>query len=116
MERPPRRPHEPIVGARGLLSVVLLGLYIGVATLWLFHHFRTEHGARGVFVAQTVAFTGIILLEKMNVFNFRSLEVPMSPRRFFANRWLLAAWAGMIALQVAVVYVPRSSGRSTPSR
>jgi Ca2+-transporting ATPase len=57
-------------------------------------------------VAQTVAFTGIILLEKMNVFNFRSLHEPLAVVGFFSNPWLLLAWIVTVGLQVCAVYVP----------
>ncbi len=106
MRRPPRAPADPIVSRLGLLMLLSLGAYIGIATLWLFHHYRTAHGPGGVVVAQTVAFTGIILLEKMNVFNFRSLRGPLSHVGFASNRWLLTAWAGTIGLQVVAVYFP----------
>jgi len=56
--------------------------------------------------AQTVAFTGLIILEKMNVFNFRSLRAPLSVIGYFTNPWLLIAWIGSIGLQVCAVYVP----------
>ncbi len=104
MRRPPRDPEDRIVDRRGLLALVALGLYIGLATLWLYQHYRARPG--GALVAQTVAFTGIIVLEKVNVFNFRSLHAPVTVRGFFANRWLLLAWVAMIGLQVAAVYVP----------
>ncbi len=106
MERPPRDPGARIMNRFGLFTVLALGVYIGAATLWLFQHYRTSHGPEGLIAAQTVAFTGIILLEKMNVFNFRALKAPMSVTGFFSNRWLLLAWAGMIGLQAAAVYAP----------
>jgi len=59
-----------------------------------------------VALAQTVAFTGLILLEKMNVFNFRSLREPMIVVGFFSNPWLLLAWTVTVGLQVCAVYVP----------
>lgn len=60
----------------------------------------------GLLLAQTVAFTGIIVLEKVNVFNFRSLSEPMSVIGFFTNKWLLLAIAFSISLQICAVYVP----------
>ncbi|MBT8202471.1 MAG: cation transporting ATPase C-terminal domain-containing protein, partial [Acidimicrobiia bacterium] len=52
------------------------------------------------------AFTGMVVLEHMNVFNFRALHAPIRVIGFFSNPWLLVAWAGTISLQLAVVYVP----------
>ncbi len=107
MERPPLSPKEHILDWKGVVMLTTLGLYIGVATLWLFHHYLAQGAsAAAVAVAQTVAFTGIIILEKINVFNFRSLHVPIAAVGFFSNPWLLLAWTVTISLQVAVIYVP----------
>ncbi len=57
-------------------------------------------------LAQTVAFTGIIVIEKMNVFNFRSLDAPMRTVGFFRNKWVLLAWVFTLGLHVCAVYVP----------
>ncbi len=106
MERPPRSPKEHILDWKGIAMIVLLGSYIGLATLWLFHHYLEKGGAEAVMTAQTMAFTGIIILEKMNVFNFRSLVAPMKYIGFFSNPWLLLAWTITVGSQVAAVYVP----------
>jgi Ca2+-transporting ATPase len=105
MRQPPRGAREPILDRRGVLMVLLLGGYIGLATLWLFHHYLEKPGGDPA-LAHTVAFTSIILLEKMNVLNFRALRSPLVKIGFFSNPWVLAALAGTIGLQVAVVYVP----------
>jgi len=106
MKRPPRKVHEPILDRQGIVMIAVLGSYIGLATLWLFHYYLTKDPQNGLLLAQTVAFTGIIILEKMNVFNFRSLREPMSTIGFFTNKWLLLAIAFTIALQACAVYVP----------
>ncbi|SNZ06426.1 Ca2+-transporting ATPase [Persephonella hydrogeniphila] len=106
MERPPRSPKEHILDWKGIAMIVFLGSYIGLATLWLFHHYLEKGGAEAVATAQTVAFTGIIILEKMNVFNFRSLVAPMKVIGFLSNPWLLLAWTVTVGSQVAAVYVP----------
>jgi Ca2+-transporting ATPase len=108
MEQPPRGAREPILNRYGMALLLGLGGYIGAATLWLFHHYLAVlgTGAEAVATAQTVAFTGIILLEKMNVFNFRSLRRPLSRIGFWTNPWVLGAWALTVSAQVAAVYVP----------
>ncbi|HHH37263.1 MAG TPA: HAD family hydrolase, partial [Epsilonproteobacteria bacterium] len=108
MHRPPRPLNENILQFRGMLMVLFLGAYIGGGTLWLFHHYLTLGlpQEQAVMLAQTVAFTGIIILEKMNVFNYRSLRAPMPIIGFFSNPWLIGAWVLTIAAQAAAVYVP----------
>ncbi|MBT8215270.1 MAG: HAD-IC family P-type ATPase, partial [Acidimicrobiia bacterium] len=105
MARPPRSPDAPILSRRGLIQILGFGAYIGGATLFLFHFYRLGLD-RGIAEAQTMAFTGMVLLEHMNVFNFRALHAPMRVVGFFSNPWLLGAWSATIGLQVAVVYVP----------
>jgi len=107
MQCPPRAAKEPILNRSGILMILLLGGYMGAATLWLFHHYLAiGRGDTAVFMAQTVAFTGIIMLEMINVFNFRALRAPLSMTSFFSNPFLLLAWMITMGLQVCAVYVP----------
>ena len=55
--------------------------------------------------AQTLAFTTLSLAQVFNAFNARS-EHRSAFAHLFTNRWLWAAVALSIVLQVAVVYVP----------
>jgi Ca2+-transporting ATPase len=55
--------------------------------------------------AQTMAFTTLMLFQLFNVFNARS-DVRSAFAGLYTNRWLWAAAAASIALQVAVVYTP----------
>ena len=52
-----------------------------------------------------MAFTTLMLFQIFNVFNARSDERSAFVH-LFTNRWLWAAVAGSVALQVVVVYVP----------
>ena len=108
MHHPPRASDESFLQLRGIIMIILLGGYIGVATLWIFHHYLTSGlpETQALALAQTAAFTAIIILEKLNVFNYRSLHAPMYTMGFFSNKWLIAAWIITVSLQVAAVYVP----------
>ncbi|SMC08860.1 calcium-translocating P-type ATPase, PMCA-type [Nitratiruptor tergarcus] len=108
MKRPPQAVNAPFLQLRGIIMIILLGSYIGFGTLWLFHHYLSLGlpQSQAIPLAQTVAFTGIIILEKMNVFNYRSLHAPMPVIGFFSNPWLLLAWTLTVGAQVAAVYVP----------
>ncbi len=108
MQRPPHSVNAPFLQLRGTVMILLLGGYIGGGSLWLFHHYLDMGlpGTQAVALAQTVAFTGIIILEKMNVFNYRSLHAPMPVIGFFSNPWVIGAWALTVSAQVAAVYVP----------
>ena len=106
MKRPPRAAREPVLNRNGMVTILVLGGYIGAATLWLFHHYLQAENPQGLEIAQTTAFTGIILLEKMNVFNFRALKAPIPVIGLFTNPWVIGAWVTTIGLQVCAVYVP----------
>ncbi|MBN1155637.1 calcium-transporting P-type ATPase, PMR1-type [candidate division KSB1 bacterium] len=102
MKRPPRSPNAELLGKTAFIRIFLLASYMGFVTLWIFHYFQ-GHAAT---VAQTMAFTGLVLIEKMNVFNFRSMRQSIFKMNFFSNPWLLLAWTSSISLQVCAVYVP----------
>ncbi|WP_315901086.1 HAD-IC family P-type ATPase [Leisingera daeponensis] len=102
MEHPPRRKDTPIVGWGGLLTILALGLYTGLASLWLFLHLLDGNED----LARTAAFTAMVVFEKASVFAFRSLHLPCWRIGFFSNPLLLAALAVTIGAQAAAVYWP----------
>jgi Ca2+-transporting ATPase len=106
MERPARDRREPILDRRGILTILGLGGYIGIATLLLFQHYLVANDPDALARAQTLAFTGIIVMEKVNVFNFRALRAPLSAVGWWSNRWVTLAVVSMLGLQLAAVYVP----------
>jgi len=106
MDRPPRRKDEAILSGAGLAHVLALGTWIGAVTLLLFRlHFDAGDPA-SLATAQTMAFTAIVVAEKINVFNFRSLSAPLTSIGLFTNPWLLAAVLLSLALQALAVYAP----------
>jgi Ca2+-transporting ATPase len=109
MARAPRSPSDPIASWRGLGTAALVGIYIGAATLWLFLDVF-DGSAESVDRGRTIAFTGLVVFELANVFNFRSLHAPMPLRRVLGNRWLLAAIALMLSVQLAAIYAPFLQG------
>jgi len=106
MKRPPRAEKEPVLDKKGIIMILLLGGYIGAGCLWLFHHYLAMGQANSVGTAETMAFTGIILLEKLNVFNFRTLREPLYAVGFFTNPWVIGAWVVTVGLQICAVYIP----------
>jgi Ca2+-transporting ATPase len=106
MNRPPRRVKEPILNRQSLFIILVYGSYIGLVTLWLFNHYLDSGTDDAVLKARTVAFTGIILIQMVSIFNFRSLYAPIAKIGFLSNPWVLIAWTGNLLLQVSAVYVP----------
>ncbi len=85
------------------------GSYIGLATAGLFYFSLGEMTDADILRAQTIAFTGIIVLEKVNVFNFRSLDRPISSIGWLSNRWLL------LAIAITVGRTPLCRLRAVPA-
>jgi Ca2+-transporting ATPase len=106
MHRPPRDANEPLPNRQGIWMIIAAGIYIALATVGLFYFNLGDGSEADIMRAQTIAFTGIIVLEKINVFNFRSLKQPLSRVGWFSNRWLLLAIAITVGAHLCAVYVP----------
>ena len=102
MRRLPRDPGESILTRNAYLVVLILGLWLGLLTIYVFLGLYEVDLDR----ARTMAFTGLIVFELYNVLNFRSFRFPLHRIGFFSNTALLLAILGSLALQALVVYVP----------
>jgi calcium-translocating P-type ATPase len=107
MARKPRKLTERVIDARMWAGVVEIGLVMAVVTLLTIDMYLPGgliEGAHGLDNARTAGFTVLVLAQLFNCFNARS-EDASAFRHVFANRWLWAALALSLALQVAVVNV-----------
>ncbi|MGP6088915.1 cation-translocating P-type ATPase [Antarctobacter jejuensis] len=102
MDQPPVPKDHPILDMTGLAMIACFGIYTGGASLWLFY----GHMAEGEDLARTMAFTGMVLFEKVSVFAFRSFRLPLSRIGYLSNRPLLIAFSATMGMQVAAVYWP----------
>jgi Ca2+-transporting ATPase len=100
MDRPPRGRDEPVIDRRILLSIVLIGLLMTVAGLPLF--FATLQRTESIVMAQTLLFTFLVVVQ-MTVPQLVRSRYDLSP---LSNRWLLAAIASSLVLQLGVLYTP----------
>jgi len=108
MERPPRPVGERVITPAMWRGIVFVGVIMAAGTL-----FVLDASLPGGFVdgtgdlryAQTRAFTTLMLFQIFNVFNARSDDQSVFVR-LFTNRWLWAATAASLVLQVVVVHVP----------
>lgn len=106
MQRAPRPVDERILSLDALIMILGVGTYVGAASLWLFQmHLGTGRG-EDLTHARTLAFTGLIVAEKLNVLNFRSLQISFFRRGLGGNPLLLLAMLLALALQLAAIYVP----------
>jgi len=111
MLRPPRDPRSPVIGRRMWFDIALVGVVMAASTLgvmdWALPGGLISGAGSGLGFAhaQTLAFTTLVLGQLFNAFNSRFAH-HSAFRRPFANRWLWAAVAVSLALQVAVVHAP----------
>jgi len=106
MARRPRRPTERIIDARMWYGVVQIGLVMALASLATFDWLLPGGllpGSASLESARTAAFTVLVLAQLFNALNARS-ESASAFRGMFDNRWLWAAIALGVGLQVAVVH------------
>ena len=104
MRRPPRPRDESVLGRGGLLSTLVIGTYIGLVTLALFLHYLASGAS--VVTARSVAFTAMVVLEQINLFNHRALRSPLHTIGFWSNPMLLAALLSTVVLQFMALYLP----------
>lgn len=114
MERPPRDPGAPIVDGSTWIEIGLVGVVMTTGTLFVldaclpggFTDWLVGAGdpERVVRRARTAAFTTLVLFQMANAFVCAGGRRSVLSGDAFRNRWLLAAVAGSLALQVAAVH------------
>jgi Ca2+-transporting ATPase len=108
MRQPPRPNGEPVITGEMWRGIFFNGAVMAAATLSVL-----DASLPGGFIAgegnlryaQTMAFTCLTLAQFFNVFNSRS-DRRSAFAGMFSNRWVWAALALSLALQVVVIYVP----------
>jgi Ca2+-transporting ATPase len=110
MARPPRRPGAPLLGAFIVGRTVLVAVLMAAAAvgLFLYEYTTTEvldpnHALRK---AQTLAVTGLVLIQACYLLNCRSLTAGFWKMGLFSNPSIYAGLALLLGLQIAMVHVP----------
>ncbi len=105
MNRPPRRPDEGVFSRGGVQQVFIVGAVIGAVALgvgaWYYHH-------RGDHEWQTMLFTLIAFLQIGQALAMRSDRESFFALKLTGNALLLWVSLGILALQVAILYIPYS--------
>jgi len=107
MNEPPRAPQAEILTWRRFGKLATFGLTMAIGTLAVFYYgLRTGDEL----YAGTLAFTTFVLFQFFNVFNARAEKGSAFRQHFFGNRLLWLALAGVLAMQVMVVYWAPAQG------
>ena len=105
MDRPPRKPDEPVItGARGWL-IGLQGFLIAAGSLGAFL-FVLLYEKEGIELARTSALATLACSQLFHAFNCRSMRESLFKLKIFTNPQLVGATLLSFALQLAVIYVP----------
>lgn len=104
MERPPRRPGEPILDSELIIRICIVGGILLVAAFGLFKWELVTTGDEAQ--ARTVAVNVFILVEAFYLFNSRSFSRSPFALGFFSNPWVPTGFAIMVLLQLAFTYLP----------
>lgn len=102
MGEPPRQVNVPILNGISFLLLGLFGSYIGIITFILYLFYLNQ----SYLLANTVAFTAVVVMANIHVLNFRNLNGPIAEIGWLTNKWLLLAILCMLALQITVIYTP----------
>lgn len=105
MQRPPRKPGAPIMGAAMLWRVAIVSLLIGGATIVMFE-IELMHGM-STEVARTMAVNTLVVAQAFYLFNARFLTASsLNLTHLFTNRAALIAVGILGVLQLSFVYLP----------
>lgn len=102
MEHSPVDYRSNILNRSYIIQILIFSAYMSLITLGLYYFYQ-PNGRNHI---QTIAFTGLIIAEKVNLFNFRSQHRNLSDIGFFTNPLLLGAVSLTILLQIGAVYLP----------
>ncbi|MCG8458289.1 MAG: HAD-IC family P-type ATPase, partial [Holophagales bacterium] len=105
MRRPPRRADEALLSRDFLLGIAAYAVLLTSVSLGVFF-WALEVAGFPEERARTLAFMTLALSQLFHVFNARSPLPVLGGRRLFTNRWVWAAVALSLSLQLAVVYLP----------
>jgi P-type Ca2+ transporter type 2C len=108
MRHPPRKLSDRVIDREMQLGVLFVGLVMALATLAMIDLQLPGgliEGSAGLTEARTAGFTVLVLAQLFNCLNSRS-ERGSAFRGLVTNRWLWAAIALSLVLQLLVVHAP----------
>jgi magnesium-transporting ATPase (P-type) len=104
MHRPPRRLDMPVLDAALIRRIVLVSFLLLGGAFGLFL-LELEQG-HSLAEARTVAVNVFVMVEMAYLFNCRSLTQGFWKLGLFSNPWIWAGIGVMLALQMALTYLP----------
>jgi magnesium-transporting ATPase (P-type) len=109
MDRPPRRPDEPLLSRFVVARTVYVGVLMAAVAIALFLLAAPAAGGDGddVAQAQTLAVTSVAFFQTIfYLLMCRTLNAPLHTIRWASNCWVFGAIAALLVLQAGVVHMP----------
>ena len=103
MNQPPRDPDAPVLNSE---MKFLIGLISGVTGLMVLMVFLFFNSFTSLQMTRTVTFATLAINSLIYVFSVRSLKHSIFKGNLFNNRWLIAAVAGGLCIQLSAQYLP----------
>ena len=105
MQRPPRKPHEPVITRKRAISIVGQGVFIAFCSLLAFS-FVLFFERQGIGRARTAAFIVLSCSQLFHSFNCSNERESIFKIGFLTNKKLILAVLASFFLQMAAVYLP----------
>lgn len=108
MQRPPRRPDEPIISRPFAGLITVHAVILCVATLIAFRFGLQLDGVANqqLAIGVTMAFTTLSFAQTLHAFSSRSQHRSILAQSILSNTWLVAAVVLSFGLQLAAIYLP----------
>ncbi|KXG78193.1 Calcium-transporting ATPase 1 [Fervidicola ferrireducens] len=104
MQRPPRKPEEPIIDGRMRWQIAIQSIFMTVAVVGVFvYALKTTADLEK---ARTFAFTTLIFSELLRAYTSRSETYSVFKIGFFTNRFMVLGTSISLILLFAVIYIP----------
>ena len=104
MQRAPRNPKEPILTKEIIVQMLVVGLYMLVASYAMFNYALSL--GHSVEYARTIAVNIFVFVELFYLFNCKDLEKPVFKTNIFNNHFLLLGVVLMALVQVVFTHAP----------
>ena len=98
MKRPPRKREEEIMSKDVIYNIAIVGVVMGVGTLFLFYGYGVE-----TVKAKSIAFTTLVMFQLFNVLTYRAKNFKID---FKTSKYLTVSVVISLLMQFAVLYTP----------
>ena len=104
MQRPPRDPATPLLGAYFIWRIAFVSILLGGATLWL--SIQMIHDGLPLDMVRTVTMQTIVVSQAFHLLNNKSISNFAFNRDFFANKSVFVVIGILALLQLSITYLP----------